>query len=63
MQMRLQEDSAMWEKLATCSNPSDLFKCQSEFTAKAGADYADDCRATHLGKVGLLMTVDMTGSR
>jgi len=41
MQTRLQEESAMWEKLAACRNPADLFACQSEFAAKTGTDYAE----------------------
>lgn len=41
MQTRLREESAMWEKLATCRNPADLFACQSEFAAKTGRDYAE----------------------
>ena len=41
MQTRLQEESAMWDKLAACRDPADLFACQSEFAAKTGTDYAE----------------------
>lgn len=41
MQMRLQEEAAMWEKLASCRDPVDLIECQSQFAAKTGTDYTE----------------------
>ncbi|HEY1504486.1 MAG TPA: phasin family protein [Stellaceae bacterium] len=41
MQSRLKEEAAMWERLATCQDASELLQCQSEFLAKTGTDYAE----------------------
>ncbi|HVA16035.1 MAG TPA: phasin family protein [Stellaceae bacterium] len=40
MQSRLREEATMWEKLASCRDPSDVVQCQSEFASKTGTDYA-----------------------
>jgi hypothetical protein len=41
MQARLKEESVMWEKLASCHDPSEVVQCQSEFAAKTGTDYVE----------------------
>ena len=41
MQSRLREEAQMWEKLAACHDASELMRCQSEFAAKTGTDYAE----------------------
>jgi len=41
MQLRLQKEAAMWEKLAACRDPADIVQCQSEFASKIGTDYAE----------------------
>lgn len=40
MQARLNEEAAMWEKLAACRDAAEIMQCQSEFAARTGTDYA-----------------------
>ena len=41
MQSRLLEESAMWEKLATCRDIGDAVDCERRFIAKASSDYTE----------------------